>query len=64
MDGVSARSFKPIPDEEGTESDTIDACTQLWRQSFKPIPDEEGTERRISRAASAVGVIALQTDPR
>ena len=35
--------FKPIPDEEGTETTTL-ACHHGGMPSFKPIPDEEGTE--------------------
>ena len=42
---VSSRRFKPIPDEEGTETFHR---TQLrpvsYCRGFKPIPDEEGTE--------------------
>ena len=37
-------SFKPIPDEEGTETLQQRAGRLKWSGSFKPIPDEEGTE--------------------
>ena len=45
--------FKPIPDEEGTE--TFSSSSLLNRQSerFKPIPDEEGTETNNSPTQSA-----------
>ena len=43
----SYRSFKPIPDEEGTETRSnaydVSRATVI---GFKPIPDEEGTETR------------------
>ncbi len=35
--------FKPIPDEEGTETG-LDLAVELGERSFKPIPAEEGTE--------------------
>ncbi len=39
------RSFKPIPDEEGTETLIRQGVGLVAeRQGFKPIPDEEGTE--------------------
>ena len=45
-DRYAAMRFKPIPDEEGTETThRARRCTSM-RQRFKPIPDEEGTETR------------------
>jgi hypothetical protein len=39
----AAAGFKPIPDEEGTE--TLLGIKCHWESpGFKPIPDEEGTE--------------------
>ncbi len=38
------KGFKPIPDEEGTETITLDPLPALHPPRFKPIPDEEGTE--------------------
>ncbi len=35
--------FKPIPDEEGTET-SLSCDKEPRRNGFKPIPDEEGTE--------------------
>ena len=40
-----AASFKPIPDEEGTETNQAAQTSAVTHNvSFKPIPDEEGTE--------------------
>ena len=39
-------SFKPIPDEEGTET-TSSGLTRWRPPRFKPIPDEEGTETKL-----------------
>ena len=44
------RCFKPIPDEEGTETALIVGNALTCTTGFKPIPDEEGTETRASRA--------------
>ena len=38
--------FKPIPDEEGTETSLSGTVMRDCYRSFKPIPDEEGTETR------------------
>ena len=38
------RRFKPIPDEEGTETLTGRVHHEQMPRGFKPIPDEEGTE--------------------
>ena len=39
-----APGFKPIPDEEGTETRAAAPRAIANRDRFKPIPDEEGTE--------------------
>ncbi len=41
-------SFKPIPDEEGTETEIVAASQRYEIAGFKPIPDEEGTETLLS----------------
>ncbi len=46
-------SFKPIPDEEGTETSRYPRCPGRDRFGFKPIPDEEGTETCESRSVAA-----------
>ncbi len=46
---VGTIGFKPIPDEEGTETQQKDHLDYHRLMSFKPIPDEEGTETRSSR---------------
>ncbi len=57
-------SFKPIPDEEGTETrEVLRRAGFSDQQSFKPIPDEEGTETCQSPCAAFM-FPALQTDPR
>ena len=38
--------FKPIPDEEGTETPAQAKTGSTPLASFKPIPDEEGTETK------------------
>ena len=40
--------FKPIPDEEGTETYKLERC-RAHHTRFKPIPDEEGTETKQRR---------------
>ncbi len=57
--------FKPIPDEEGTETLLLGTQVVLHAARFKPIPDEEGTETlnlRVRLLCAHVRV--LQTDPR
>ena len=54
--------FKPIPDEEGTET-RKSRHLQRWKRRFKPIPDEEGTETQAFHRR-ADGSMRLQTDPR
>ena len=44
--------FKPIPDEEGTETCSGTSSSDAAIRSFKPIPDEEGTETHQLSAAS------------
>ena len=60
----SSACFKPIPDEEGTETRTACSASGRWIQSFKPIPDEEGTETRWSTQSGQRRYGELQTDPR
>ena len=47
--------FKPIPDEEGTETSMVAmGQVEVWHPGFKPIPDEEGTETMfLERVANA-----------
>jgi hypothetical protein len=59
----AARSFKPIPDEEGTEIDQA-RLALLGGGCFKPIPDEEGTEMRNGLSQRSKCRSQLQTDPR
>ena len=42
--------FKPIPDEEGTETNERQRYERGKSFSFKPIPDEEGTETHGNHA--------------
>ncbi len=62
----SAQSrFKPIPDEEGTETSCcVSANAHLRAACFKPIPDEEGTETQFKLPRFLLAVFELQTDPR
>ena len=46
-------SFKPIPDEEGTET-SCSIASRVGSPSFKPIPDEEGTETGAHCADTAM----------
>ncbi len=59
-----ASSFKPIPDEEGTETRAYLSLSVGMPWRFKPIPDEEGTETRCGRRRSEAPCRRLQTDPR
>ncbi len=54
--------FKPIPDEEGTET-LVTRKLSGCPLGFKPIPDEEGTET-ISLVLISHSRLTLQTDPR
>ena len=54
--------FKPIPDEEGTETFAA-RIDDSGAPRFKPIPDEEGTETAASAYRRSSGC-RLQTDPR
>ena len=54
--------FKPIPDEEGTETARFTYGANAG-VGFKPIPDEEGTETRARHDAHRAR-FELQTDPR
>ena len=56
--------FKPIPDEEGTETVIGGWCLEPAIESFKPIPDEEGTETCNCLNSQALLSGTLQTDPR
>ena len=58
-----ASGFKPIPDEEGTETEPVNVSMGCGAQSFKPIPDEEGTETNGTTHGNGV-TGTLQTDPR
>jgi hypothetical protein len=60
---VQVPRFKPIPDEEGTETGKTSLAIRARSTRFKPIPDEEGTET-ITYWYGKVGKYALQTDPR
>ena len=62
---VASRSmrFKPIPDEEGTETRNPAANCRSTTSCFKPIPDEEGTETAIRRAARNVHAQASNRSP-
>ena len=56
-------SFKPIPDEEGTE------IGQAQRKSFdgsrfKPIPDEEGTEMLVTISHPTLGTASNRSPMR
>ncbi len=44
--------FKPIPDEEGTETQRPESRESNITSRFKPIPDEEGTETENLRTNS------------
>ena len=62
---IGAPSFKPIPDEEGTETKQWTSSRLDLSLSFKPIPDEEGTETEDARIVKrSVLMLLLQTDPR
>ena len=56
-------SFKPIPDEEGTEIVLVCPLPPEMFSCFKPIPDEEGTEISINDVRGII-LRLLQTDPR
>ena len=59
---VSPR-FKPIPDEEGTETHDAPMYGDVTIDRFKPIPDEEGTETRRTSRSSRTFSIASNRSP-
>ena len=56
--------FKPIPDEEGTETKNSGEYHGAVAARLKPIPDEEGTETIAAIDAWSWSHAVLQTDPR
>ena len=55
--------FKPIPDEEGTETrrGRRGRCQPLSR--FKPIPDEEGTETNLTYSVVSYPLVRFKPIP-
>ena len=55
--------FKPIPDEEGTETPQRRSKTTVCSSRFKPIPDEEGTETNDAYAGPGARLRASNRSP-
>ena len=53
-DDLLDAGFKPIPDEEGTETPGRSRRGRRQALRFKPIPDEEGTETVLAEAARSL----------
>ncbi len=56
--------FKPIPDEEGTETKNAGPGRSRDRRArFKPIPDEEGTETMLQTVTQLTAAQSFKPIP-